>query len=281
MCIIVYKPWGIPVESSVLETCFKNNPDGAGYMFPREGRLLIRKGFFAYDDFAAAWERTRKVHGDSAPAVFHFRIATAGRIDAANCHPHRIAHDLGFVHNGVLTCVEVPRGSDVSDTIIYRNRYLGNLTGKSLRNAKLFRRIGDRIGEGNKLVFMNGQGKVAICNEERGEWRDGVWFSNWSFLPRRGFPFLRYDHDVLCECCGAILDTPEEIVEGVCRECLQYFEIDPVECGGCRNVLFSAAHRELGWCDDCGFAIHGGRWAGMVRGATGAKGRTAPFPEWF
>jgi len=265
MCIIVYKPWGIPMDFRTLETCFENNPDGAGYMFPCEGRLLIKKGFFSFDDFSAAWDKSRKIHGDTLPVVFHFRIATAGKIDKANCHPHRIAHDLGFVHNGILSCVDVPKGSEVSDTIIYRDRYLGNLTGYFLRHAKLFKRIGRHIGRGNKFVFMNGRGRVVICNEDQGEWRDGIWFSNLSFLPRRGFPFFRNDGEWVCEYCGRILATEEEMVESACRECLEYFEAGPADCGGCYGILPSSVHRELGWCDDCGFEIYGKDWPNLLR----------------
>lgn len=166
MCIIVYKPTGMPMDRSTLATCFANNPDGAGFMFSCEGRLLIEKGYFEFNAFWAAWEKRRKIHGHGLPVVFHFRIATAGEIDRTNCHPHRITRDLGFVHNGILSCIQVPKDSTVSDTILYRNRYLDSLTGHSLRNAKLFRMIGRHIGAGNKFVFMNGVGNVAICNEK-------------------------------------------------------------------------------------------------------------------
>ena len=266
MCIIVYKPQGIPLDRHTLETCFANNPDGAGFMFPCEGRLLIKKGYFDFGDFLVAWDKCRKIHGDRLPVVFHFRIATAGEIDKTNCHPHRMAHDLGFVHNGILSCVHVPKESNVSDTIIYRNRYLGNLVGQSLRNAKLFRMIGQHIGAGNKFVFMNGVGKVVICNEKQGIWKDGLWFSNYSFLPRRANPFF-VDAGWFCEYCGKNLETEEEAVEGACRECLDYFETGPTQCSGCHEVLQSHAHRELGWCDDCGFEIYGRNWANMLRHA--------------
>lgn len=280
MCIIVYKPKGISVDRQILENCFANNPDGAGFMFPCEGRLLIKKGYFEFEDFWAAWEKCRKVHGDHLPVVLHFRIATAGEIDKANCHPHRIAHNLGFVHNGILSCVHVPKDSDVSDTIIYRDRYLGRLTGKSLRNAKLFGMIGRHIGVGNKFVFMNGAGKTVICNEKQGIRKDGLWFSNYSFIPRRMNPFL-VDTAWFCEYCGKLLETDEETAEGVCRECLDYFETGPAECGGCYDALPSHAHRELGWCDGCGFEIYGRNWPDMLRQATETNKRERAFPEWF
>ena len=267
MCIIAYKPKGISVARHVLETCFVNNPDGAGFMFPCEGKLLIRKGYFEFGHFLTAWDKCRKIHGDGLPVVFHFRIATAGEIDKTNCHPHRVARDLGFVHNGILSCVTVPKDSDVSDTIIYRDRYLGNLSSKNLHNDKLLDMIGQHIGAGNKFVFMSGEGKVAICNEKQGVWKDGLWFSNYSFLPRRGNPFSILSAAWFCEYCGVLLETVDEENEGICRECLDYFESESVGCGGCYGALTSRVHRELGWCDDCGYDIYGRRWKDMLHHA--------------
>ena len=265
MCIIVYKPAKMPMVCSTLETCFANNPDGAGFMFPCEGRLLIKKGYFEFDDFWTAWEKCQKIHGDNLPVIFHFRIATAGVVDKANCHPHRITHDLGFVHNGILACVDVPKDSSISDTIIYRNRYFGKLTGQSLHSAKLYGTIARHIGEGNKFAFMNGGGKVVICNEKQGVWKDNLWFSNFSYLPRRVNQFLVFDGAWFCEYCGKLLESAEETTEGACHECLDYFETGTAECGGCYGVLPSFAHRELGWCDDCGFEIYGRQWSTMLR----------------
>lgn len=281
MCIIVYKPAGISVDRQTLEICFANNPDGAGFMYPCERRLLIQKGYFEAADFIMAWEKCLKLSGDGLPIVFHFRIATAGEIDKRNCHPHRIAYDLGFVHNGILSRVHVPKESVISDTIIYRNRYLGNLTGASLLRTKLFKAIGRHIGTGNKFVFMNGEGKTIICNEDQGIWRDGLWFSNHSFLPRRVFPFASYYADWFCEDCGRLLDTPAELAEGLCLECLERFEAGFSQCTGCFEPMPSIAHRELGWCDTCGFDIYGRKWPDMLRGAAEARERDGAFPEWF
>lgn len=269
MCIIIYKPRALSVERHILETCFANNPDGAGYMFPCEGKLLIKKGFFAFEDFYAAWEKTRKVHGDAMPVVFHFRIATAGGIDKLNCHPHRIAPDLGFVHNGILSCISVHPKSRLSDTILYRDRYLGKLTGASLNTPVRFQSIDRHIGAGNKFVFMNGEGETVICNERQGVWKDGLWFSNYSFLFRRLTAFPAYDDEWRCDYCGSFLETVDELTEGVCRECQDYFTTGLGECAGCYSALHSMTHRTLGWCDECGYEIYGRNWSEMLKDAAG------------
>lgn len=265
MCIIVYKPKGATISPDTLKACYMNNADGAGFMYPCENHLLIKKGFFIYADFLTAWEKTHKVHGDSLPVVFHFRISTSGRIDKTNCHPHRIAPDLAFVHNGMLSCVRPSRKSRVSDTIMYRDRFLAKLTGKALRRPELFKEIGDHIGPGNKFVFMNGKGKVAICNETQGAWNNGIWFSNTSYqrVFRHAFPFPFQSE--CCDYCGEELTAPEEVAYGVCSDCLQLHDDVCMECGGCGEPLTTSAHRAAGWCDFCGPSIYGDNWEKMLR----------------
>ena len=274
MCIIAYKPAGQNIDRQTLQTCFENNPDGAGFMFPCEGKVLIRKGYFTFAEFWATWEKTAKIYGDTVPVVFHFRIATAGKVDKTNCHPHRIKQDLAFVHNGILSCVKVSKKSRISDTIIYRDFYLRDLTAKSLRESALFLLMGEHIGTYNKFVFLNGRGEVAFANEKSGIWHGGIWYSNNTYRPKfvylpKGKPGAGqagqaaqeanwWDDYKYCEYCGKDLDTPDEREEGLCFACADYAGYGYDECGGCDCVLADAAHRLAGWCDDCGKEVYGG-----------------------
>jgi hypothetical protein len=217
-------------------------------MYPCEGKVLIQKGFFAFKEFWASWEKTHARIGDSTPVVFHFRISTSGRLDKTNCHPHRIAGDLAFVHNGVLFSVD--KKSKVSDTIIYRDRYLHGLTGKDLEKRGVFRLIANHIGRGNKFVFLNGAGKYVICNESAGVWDDGLWYSNSTYKYRptlfsSGFP----DH-----LTGMWDEEWDEFpFEGYCLECGQPLKGD--------------IENWLGICDQCGSGIYGADWEQYKREA--------------
>ena len=52
MCIICVSPARTRQPSiSQIKTMFKNNPHGAGYMFARDGRVQIHKGFMDLEDF--------------------------------------------------------------------------------------------------------------------------------------------------------------------------------------------------------------------------------------
>lgn len=258
MCIIVYKPRNVAISLDTLKTCFEHNSHGAGFMYPCENKVLIKKGYFTFSDFAKAWEISHKIHGNSIPVVFHFRISTSGRIDKTNCHPHRIAEDLAFVHNGILSCVTPSRKSKVSDTILYRDAYLKNFSGKSLKNQARFERISSHIGQNNKFVFMNGQGGVAICNADQGIWNEEIWFSKSSFQ-KVTYKTHLFSDDV-CECCGIKLTDPEEMVNGICAKCLPLYLDAYDECAKCGASLTTSAEWNVGYCNKCATTVYGMDW---------------------
>ena len=74
MCIIAIKPKGTPVPE--LEEMFFNNPDGAGFMFPKNGHVMIRKGFMDPDSLESALKEIPDPK--SVPIVFHFRSLLRG-----------------------------------------------------------------------------------------------------------------------------------------------------------------------------------------------------------
>ena len=48
MCIIAIKEKGVAMpDLETLNNMWNNNPDGAGYMFPFDGKVHIRKGFMS------------------------------------------------------------------------------------------------------------------------------------------------------------------------------------------------------------------------------------------
>ena len=132
MCIIAYKPQGKDLDFNTLATCFENNPDGAGFMYPVGNKIQITKGFMTFDameDYLLDNERflTNK------PVVFHFRWATHGKIAPSHCHPFPIQGNLrathfettvGIAHNGIIP--GKVRGNE-SDTMAFIRRIKGNL----------------------------------------------------------------------------------------------------------------------------------------------------------
>lgn len=176
MCVIVAKPSGSTISIDTLFDCWSANSDGAGVAWHEDGKLHIKKGFMAWQEFREFWTGRE---WDNLPALIHFRIATHGACDADNTHPFWVfPGKLAFAHNGMFT--KVPGGSStLSDTQLFNRHYLKQLPRNFMNNSGIKLFIDDFIGPGNKLAFINDDGDIHIFGEHRGEWDDnGVWFSN-------------------------------------------------------------------------------------------------------
>ena len=179
MCIAIYKPENKEIPRETLETCFENNPDGAGYMYAEDKKLHVRKGFFEMDKFWNSYKRNK-----DKQAVIHFRIKTHGKITKSNCHPFNIHNGLAFVHNGIITGY----GNDVtSDTKEFSRKMLQPLVAKwgnlALFQDPMINLLESRIGY-SKLIFLDRHGNAKIFNEHKGKWKDKCWFSNTSYEPK-------------------------------------------------------------------------------------------------
>lgn len=197
MCVIVYKPAGKTIGRDILKRCWDKNPDGGGLMYASDGRLKIIRGMMDWETYEEILDDKVGDLIESVPMIFHFRIATHGSVKPANCHPFIVNKGIAMAHNGVLTCVSVPKDEDVSDSEMFIRAFLrpldarmsGGLKVKDLNDPALSIMI-EKVISSNKLAFMNGLGEVAIINESMGMWGkagddgyEGVWFSNRTWKP--------------------------------------------------------------------------------------------------
>ena len=194
MCIIVIKPSGIKMpETKTLENCWYNNSDGAGFMFPKNGQVEIRKGFMKLKSFKRALKQLEKeIDVVSTPIVFHFRIGTSGGNIPENTHPFPVSEHLPLLqkircraplavaHNGVIDIK--PSRKDISDTMEYVISQL----------APLYQLKKDfyRLEAGKKLVYNAIQSKMAFLDgagriETIGKFEQdgGILYSNSSYYP--------------------------------------------------------------------------------------------------
>jgi len=118
MCIILYKhadvDCKIKEKEQLLRNCWENNSDGAGFAWYDNKWWQYRKGYMNLDDLLQAlWEKQEQL--DRTTWFIHFRIATAGLVDAGNTHPQPICDNLETMrtnlkgktqqlafHNGVM-----------------------------------------------------------------------------------------------------------------------------------------------------------------------------------
>ena len=194
MCVIAYKPRNVAFpEERILQNCFENNPDGAGFMYPQGGKVHIRKGFETYKAFKAALDRVVKVTGDKIPFVMHFRIATQG-FETGMTHPFPLTQSMsvmkklrskasiGIAHNGVLSLTS-DGAKDYSDTMKFIADYLTLIIRnyswhKDERTVQLI----ERLIEGSRLAIMDKNGFVKLLGKTWTEDKDTkCWFSNTSY----------------------------------------------------------------------------------------------------
>lgn len=178
MCIAILKTKDGNITDEQLLNCFDNNPDGAGLAYTKDNKIFIVKGIFDANQFVDAYHKA-VVEADGAMLI-HCRIGTSGFKDYTNCHPHIVSDECVMIHNGILS-IDVPKGSKVSDTVLYVEQYLKPLPKDFMLNDGIMSLITDHIGAGNKFVFLNNHGDFSIANEKAGHWKNGVWFSNYSY----------------------------------------------------------------------------------------------------
>ena len=103
MCIIcVSKSGEQQPADTTLRAMFRRNPHGAGYMYARDGKVTIHKGFMNIEDFLSAVHAERFTPQDSV--VYHFRISTQAGVNAAMTHPFPLSNQPRMMRALDLTC---------------------------------------------------------------------------------------------------------------------------------------------------------------------------------
>ena len=195
MCIICYKPNKVDLPSDdVIRTMFKNNPDGAGFMYPLGGiteskdlisvcrweGVQIKKGFMDVESFLKALHEITKPK--DRPIVMHFRIATHGKKDQGATHPFPLSGDkielrapIGIAHNGIISqCCSSSKM--LSDTQIFVKRFLTEISLEKGFTTESLEPVSMIAGYSNKFVLLNKYGEVALVGNfvEEG----GCYYSN-------------------------------------------------------------------------------------------------------
>ena len=191
MCIICVSPARTRQPSiSQIKMMFLNNPHGAGYMYARDGRVHIHKGFMDIDSFLSAVKAEHFTAKDSV--VYHFRISTQAGVNPEMTHPFPLSNRLpnmkaldvecpcGVAHNGIIRLTSDPPQHEYSDTALFITHYMARMVHglDDLKDAQLLNRI-ERLA-GSKLAIMDGYGYIATIGHFINE--RGLLFSNSSYM---------------------------------------------------------------------------------------------------
>lgn len=176
MCIAIYKPANTVIDRETLHRCYLKNRDGCGFAyFTNQGDLRIIKAM----DFKSFYEdyELHSVINSDRPFLIHFRIATHGTVDLYNCHPFQIDDSHVMIHNGIIHNIRKCPDKLRSDTQMFVDDILKELPKGWSANFGITNLIEDYIGS-SKVVVLDVNDNVSIYNEQKGEWANGVWYSN-------------------------------------------------------------------------------------------------------
>lgn len=178
MCIIIYIPPKISAPSKeVLEHCWEENSHNGGFMYVNErDRINIFK-FDKKDDFLSNFYNKFDIYSDKSPFIIHMRYATQGKINLENTQPFRINETLAFAHNGSIANHSY-KNEDISDTRLFNNKILKKLPRGWEKSDVIGQMIEYYIGAHSRLAVLRNDKKVFLYNEDKGEWKDGIWYSN-------------------------------------------------------------------------------------------------------
>lgn len=231
MCLLAYCEHDATPNYSGLEVACKNNPDGFGWAIHTGGHIVVGRAM----DQDLALETYQEALGNhpGCPSMFHARWATHGSVALDNCHPFWVgaSRDTLLAHNGVISDGRIPKG--MSDTRWFAEVELPRrglqILDKPGKTAKLERYLASKV-----VVFTTREDLkygVYILNERHGEWVDGVWWSNDSYLYEYKWVYGTalasatssedeggFDND-RCPQCGMDLTEEELHVFGYCLTC--------------------------------------------------------------
>jgi predicted glutamine amidotransferase/DNA-directed RNA polymerase subunit RPC12/RpoP len=214
MCVIVLKPKNVKIpDIKILEQCFDYNNNGAGiaYVKSNENIVHIRKGFMHFKDFKKAINALNFQIGDTV--MYHFRIATAGKICKENTHPFPLSKNLSdlrllslktncaIAHNGILH--DMPSDVKKSDTMDFILTVLSDpVVYHNLQNKAIVSLVEKTIGHG-KIALLHSTGEFTLYNRELWKEEKGILYSNyfWKYtLQKYDFDDYNYSHFASSTC---------------------------------------------------------------------------------
>lgn len=218
MCIIMAAKANTEIPEKHIQNGFDRNPDGAGYMFARQGKVVVRRGYMDVLGLLRAYQKDVRATPNS-PFVLHCRIGTSGKVDVDNCHPFLLeSHNMGIAHNGIMQEFEVPHSTH-SDTWHFVYDALAKLPKSALRSAGMDLLLESLAkSTSSKFAVLSGN-RLRLYNESAGAWDNNVWYSNSTYTaPRFGYSFVDR-----CDICGEehlagdLIDRYDAII---CPKCL-------------------------------------------------------------
>lgn len=231
MCIILTCAPNVRPSHDMLETCFWNNPDGAGLMWIENGKVQTSKGYEYASDLLGMVD---SIPTDS-PLCVHMRIATSGGIDGAVCHPFPVCDSLealhaldvecgaALMHNGVIAGMPTDEKQGISDTVSFVSSVVAPIMGRRAHVTRHAAHVIRDAAPGNRFAILTSDGAVTRIGAGWQTVRNGIYASNdswrrdrWAHLAPAWSYDRRYDYEYA--------DVIEDMCDGcsMCATCAAY-----------------------------------------------------------
>ena len=229
MCIILTCDPNVRPSFDLLDTCFDNNPDGAGIMWCEHGTVQTSKGYTTASDLFSMIEC---VPSDS-PLCIHMRIATSGGIDVGTCHPFPVCDDLdilhasdtecrlALMHNGVIPDEPTDTLLGISDTVSFTMHTVTELH-KRYGLSKAFRRHMRAMAPHNRFALLSADGTITRIGAGWETIQNGMHASNSSWTYRRNvmtWNASSWDYYDTEEYETEVYEHWDDIIERYCYGC--------------------------------------------------------------
>ena len=175
MCILIMQPKGLQVPDEYLKESSKNNPDGAGIAWLDKDTIKTFKSL--NQDLVISKYKAIVREFPESNIMLHFRIMTHGEVEVKNIHPFFIKENVVMGHNGIINNVDTLKG--------FTDSYSFGMKFKELdyKNTLIQELFNEYINH-SKLVYLD-KDNYYIIGEDKGEWNNGIWYSNTSYQPRK------------------------------------------------------------------------------------------------
>lgn len=249
MCVGIYIPKDVvpTIDPEIFRSSHISNPDGFGILW-NDTHLAYTKGCLDFQTFLWRFQLPKL---SNSPIVLHFRTASASAIGKKHCHPFFVNKDLGFVHNGNFFdfTSQHPNYYDkkdgMSDTERFNNEVLKRLPKNFLYRSDIRNALETYCKRNmSKMIFMDSNSLVTLINQEAGEWRNGIYYSNGGIEGYIGYGYsgayyykegdIRHPGGLPCV---QMFDAKERRTWKKCSQCEGYFKnLFEGICDGCRTL---------------------------------------------
>lgn len=186
MCVAVLCKKGAELPRSHFDSFSVANNDGYGFAYVRNKELVGFKTM-KLDVFYNEYKKVFAEFGAQTPFIIHFRLGTQGTKDEFNCHPFFVSKNVAMIHNGCLPYHPKDGTDKRSDTHIFAQDHLANISDHDLMHNPTTKILLEDLITNSKIILLDVHKDYVILNEKAGSWNadNTMWFSNTYSLPGR------------------------------------------------------------------------------------------------